>query len=1347
MVQKPATTRIPRQLRESDVHGKGAAEIGWGTPGDFNRCRAFMRRHDVPGIEIDGACANLHRLATGEWPGPNAHKGHLATVAVISLVAAMGTYNPITWNGPLARIESPTGDRRQFPRDTLTYQSFPQPLRWQRQGMQGHMGAVTVGVIEDASEKDVNEQTAAQYGIEPGRYVWGNGYFLDPNIVPEVNVAVHQVEHGVSGPSVDLDSYMAVLHRDEMSGETVANMKRGRQRAATLVSVPAFANLRIKVVHPKDPAVPAADTANIAAGATFAVNGQGWHGAPIAPREALFNADDAAKRIEGWANGDPAKMAKMFLWVADSPNDPLIGRRGFRLPWGDIVDNKPYLIYHAIYAAAALLQGGHGGLPNIPDEEKAKLRSVISSIYEELAQQFNDPSMVAPWDQQNHVQQQQAAGGPVDDDEYEAYLWSYGAALEEFVSHHRYTESKHPRVPGKPGGRRDHVSNPKGGEWIDTPHGPHGQIKVGSKWIYPPKKGEKGYESPERAVRGIAERGGGSKAARKAPDSMAGRQRHTVRHGPSVTELEREKDKKRAAELRGVAGQVKRPAPVAHVERKRQPHAPKPPQGELNESQQKALEALHADPNAKIHGATRKALERRGYLDGEGKLTQKAREHLGVTGKKNEENNAPKAAEPKGTAVEKAAEKRRVERANKEHKAAQPMVAKRHDEANKRQAAKAQEQAKAGEGRKVVVAKKAQHKITPAQQKAIDALKADPNAKIHPATRKVLEREGLIPPKPTVKEAPKASTVKEAARQRVVVAKKNPATKGFKPTPAQQKALENLRDNPDTAVHGATRKVLEREGFVDPKTGRLTQKGLDHLGISKQKGGGAPAVAKAAPKAAKVVKAPAEAVKIGPPIDPEKKAGGSLKSNRWGGMRAEGEHYFHPDGEIGNAIHTLGQRLGPIDVDGERLDNRLGDIATDVVNGKITPDEGVARYRDIIRRLPVGSEPRRILEGAVDRIDAPQVKRPDSVEGAPEPLRQLMDDLLKNPLARGSQLARGREPEVEMLDRILRDWHAGRLFPNKLKRAVMDLANRHHESNEGKVPLDRAVAKALVGLERMDPQDLKPKGPMAPKSLPNAGAAKPLEGGAPTIVRQIDQASQELGRKFTSGKKRSSRNVNAGAQGKKQIITYEDGSKVFVKDLAPGGLFAGQDGKAEADAEELASLVGRAIGADVPVVHRGGPHQVVMEHIEGKNIGDASWQKQADFRASREGLLIGLLDLLIGNGDRHNGNIMITPEGRVVGIDHGLGWVYLQKRHDKGFGPEAIVNAYLASAIGPVADHFLAHDFPITTADVAKIRRRLEALRPHFKAAGREDWLDRSLEVLHVIEKRANAKKDVIRGN
>lgn len=550
-------TRIPRQLRESDVHGKGAAEIGWGSPGDFARCQAFMRRHGVPGYEIDGACANLHKLATGEWPGRNAHKGHLAVAAVISLTAAMGDYDKITWEGPLAVVGEATGDRRRFPYDTLKYQSFPQPFRFQRQGLPGHQGAVTVGVIEDAREQMYSGQ---QKELAGKRVIWGRGYFLNPQVVPEVNEAIHLAEHGVSGPSVDLDSYTAVLKKNALSGETTADMVRGRQRAATLVSVPAFADLRITITRPQSL------TASME---TFAVNAQGWRGEPIAPREAEFNADHAAKRIEAWANGDPAKMAKMFLWV-DTANGPLLGRKGYRLPWGDIIDEKPMLIYHAVYAAAALLQGGHGGLPNIPEEEKGKLRTVISSIYEELAQEFDDASIVAPWDHQ-----QQASGEPeegydpdewaVDEDdseyaeteEYTLYSEAFDAALEEFRRGHRYTERMHPR---RRPSRHDH-----GGEWEDVPgHGPHGQIKVGGKWVYPPKRGEKGYRNPAASVRAKAKRGAGkpanrseTKVAKKAPEH----------HGAPAAE-HKEPVARKAPVKKAVAKKpsAKRPSTEEHVD-------------------------------------------------------------------------------------------------------------------------------------------------------------------------------------------------------------------------------------------------------------------------------------------------------------------------------------------------------------------------------------------------------------------------------------------------------------------------------------------------------------------------------------------------------------------------------------------------------------------------------------------------------------------------------------------------------------------------------------------------------------------------------------------------------------
>jgi hypothetical protein len=812
MAQKPATTRIPRQLRESDVHGKGAAEIGWGTPGDFDRCRAFMRRHDVPGHEIDGACANLHRIATGEWPGRNAHKGHLATAAVISLTAAAAP-DPsklIHWEGPLALVGEATGDGRHFPHDTLEYQTFPMPYRFQRQGLPGHQGSVTVGVIEDAKEQPY-PVGGPQTELAGKRVVWGHGYFLDPDIVPEVKEAVHHAEHGVGGPSVDLDSYTAVLSKT-MSGKTVASMRKGRMRAATQVAVPAFANLRITVMRPK--ALVAASSA------TFAVNSSSWHGAPIAPREALFDADDAAKRIEGWANGDPAKMASMFLWIADSPNAPLIGRKGYRLPWGDIIEGKPYLIYHAVYAAAALLQGAHGGLPAVPEEDKAKLRTVISSIYEELATEYGDDSIVAPWD---NAQQQQASGElawneAADVDEYDFYVSCFTAALEEFVRHHRYNEAKHPRDKRKD----DHA-----GEWIDTPHGPHGQIKVGSKWIYPPKRGEKGYKDPEGSARGIAKRGGG-KPGGKSETKRAPSTHVTKKASP---------DKGSSAKKRPAAAKSNGPE-----------------RGSVADHMEQLRMRDRTAQRAYLRDLDNEEIDKLLAHVGGRRLEDDTREDL-ETEIIHQVNKGDKGDNTDAKRIEDQKRAQRL-RAISHGGGSQTVVAKKKPEPKKAPAAKTTTVAK-----KTGQAK--EHKVTAAQLKALESLRDDPNAKVHPATRKVLEREGYIdsdgkltdkgrshvgaPKGPEPKKAPAAPVAK------TTVVKKTGQPKEHKLTAAQQGALKSLGENPDAKVHPATRKVLQREGYID-SDGKLTDKGAKAAGVDTPKAPSAPVVAKkvAAPKAAPI---------------------------------------------------------------------------------------------------------------------------------------------------------------------------------------------------------------------------------------------------------------------------------------------------------------------------------------------------------------------------------------------------------------------------------------------------------------------------------------------------------------
>lgn len=57
-------SRMPVQLRKYWI-----THEAWAAPGAFDACVKDLREHGVPGHEVDGACANLHHEATGQWPG------------------------------------------------------------------------------------------------------------------------------------------------------------------------------------------------------------------------------------------------------------------------------------------------------------------------------------------------------------------------------------------------------------------------------------------------------------------------------------------------------------------------------------------------------------------------------------------------------------------------------------------------------------------------------------------------------------------------------------------------------------------------------------------------------------------------------------------------------------------------------------------------------------------------------------------------------------------------------------------------------------------------------------------------------------------------------------------------------------------------------------------------------------------------------------------------------------------------------------------------------------------------------------------------------------------------------
>ena len=313
----------------------------------------------------------------------------------------------IRWRGLLAPTEVPTGDGRMFAAGKLTSRPMPIPLMV-RFGSGGHDGATVVGKINRIYDG-------------PGGY-WGEGEFLDPTMVPEVPKAIYMLNEKVMGPSVDLDRDFTVkaIKHPTRPDKKAGLFEEYNVIGATLVPMPAFHQVHMSVDSEEDKALVASvmPDLDMSDWHPFAVNGDSWKQWPLAPRDYKFDADDAVKRIAYWAgigSKEPSldRYASAFLWRHGDQVGDSLGQDSFRLPLCDIVNGQPHLIYHAAYAAAALLSGAHGGLPSIPQEDKQAMIPVINEIYAACAEAFGDPNLTSPFNRGSDLQYSTEA----DDDE------------------------------------------------------------------------------------------------------------------------------------------------------------------------------------------------------------------------------------------------------------------------------------------------------------------------------------------------------------------------------------------------------------------------------------------------------------------------------------------------------------------------------------------------------------------------------------------------------------------------------------------------------------------------------------------------------------------------------------------------------------------------------------------------------------------------------------------------------------------------------------------------------------------------------------------------------------------
>lgn len=109
---------------------------------------------------------------------------------------------------------------------------------------------------------------------------------------------------------------------------------------------------------------------------------------PWAPRDHAWDGPGSARRVQEWADGDPNRMARAFLWRNDDA-DPTT-QAAYSLGYADIVDGELRAVYHGLAAAAGRLDQTENGMT--PDD-RDRVRSRIDTLYERAARALDDPTI------------------------------------------------------------------------------------------------------------------------------------------------------------------------------------------------------------------------------------------------------------------------------------------------------------------------------------------------------------------------------------------------------------------------------------------------------------------------------------------------------------------------------------------------------------------------------------------------------------------------------------------------------------------------------------------------------------------------------------------------------------------------------------------------------------------------------------------------------------------------------------------------------------------------------------------------------------------------------------------
>lgn len=192
-----------------------------------------------------------------------------------------------------------------------------------------------------------------------------------------------------------------VLWEDSMDS-MLMRCTRARIRGLTEVQIPAFATAALLYsaasATVEDTGEDTGDEAPAEEAAALVAAVTGATDLTIADRDTDWDADAARGRMAG-----AGALADGHFWV--DPDGDAESADAYSLPFADVVDDTLTAIPAGIFAAGEAADSGDG----IPDDDLDAVRTRISGYYTRMADQFDDDTIVAPWDAAEEPAEEAAA--------------------------------------------------------------------------------------------------------------------------------------------------------------------------------------------------------------------------------------------------------------------------------------------------------------------------------------------------------------------------------------------------------------------------------------------------------------------------------------------------------------------------------------------------------------------------------------------------------------------------------------------------------------------------------------------------------------------------------------------------------------------------------------------------------------------------------------------------------------------------------------------------------------------------------------------------------------------------